>query len=139
MATLADRQAERDDKTDTGTETKAQTMTGEAEPARTYWTVDHPEAALPVVVPARSSEEVRALAWRESYGGRHGIAPWLNLWGADPQRPLPDWDGLTMKERARRRGFIIENGQTRRTKQKTESQAPIGITEGKRMSNADRT
>ena len=75
----------------------------------------------------------------QSYGGRHGIAPWLNLWGTDPQHPLPDWDGLTMKERARRRGFIIENGQIRRTKQKTESQVPIGITERKPMPNADGT
>lgn len=38
-----------------------------------------------------------------SYRGRHALARWLNLWGADPSRPLPVDDGLSRAERARRR------------------------------------
>ena len=40
------------------------------ETTRSYWTVDHPEAARRVVVAARSDTEARALAWREWYGGK---------------------------------------------------------------------
>ena len=38
-----------------------------------------------------------------SYDGRHVLARWLNLWGADPERALPDHDGLSRDERAARR------------------------------------
>lgn len=38
-----------------------------------------------------------------SYGGHHTLARWLNLWGADAGRPLPEHDGLTRSERARER------------------------------------
>ena len=43
-----------------------------------------------------------------SYGGRHALARWLNLWGADPSRALPEHDGRSRRERARerRRGEI---------------------------------
>ena len=35
---------------------------------RTYWNVEHPEARLCLVVPARTEDEARALAWRRWYG-----------------------------------------------------------------------
>ena len=35
---------------------------------RTYWNVEHPEARLRLVVPARTEDEARALAWRRWYG-----------------------------------------------------------------------
>ena len=38
-----------------------------------------------------------------SYGGRHALARWLNLWGTDPGRPLPEHDGVSRAERARER------------------------------------
>ena len=36
------------------------------------------------------------------------LNPWLNLWGRNPDRPLPEPDGLTRKERARQRGYEID-------------------------------
>ena len=42
------------------------------------------------------------------YDGKLAISAWLNLWGADPSRPLPDGDGLCRAERARRRGFEMK-------------------------------
>ena len=38
-----------------------------------------------------------------SYGGRHALARWLNLWGADAKRSPPERDGLSRGERARQR------------------------------------
>ena len=38
-----------------------------------------------------------------SYGGRHALARWLNLWGGDSVRALPERDGLSRRERARER------------------------------------
>ena len=35
---------------------------------RTYWNVEHPEARLRLVVPVRTEDEARALAWRRWYG-----------------------------------------------------------------------
>ena len=35
---------------------------------RMYWNVEHPEARLRLVVPARTEDEARALAWRRWYG-----------------------------------------------------------------------
>ena len=43
-----------------------------------------------------------------TYGGRHTLSRWLNLWGANPSRPLPDHDELTREERARERGYEID-------------------------------
>ena len=31
----------------------------------------------------------------QSYGGRHALSRWLNLWGMNRARALPDYDGLT--------------------------------------------
>ena len=36
------------------------------------------------------------------------LNPWLNLWGHNPDRPLPQADALTRKERARERGYEID-------------------------------
>ena len=37
---------------------------------RTYWNVEHPEARLRLVVPVRTEDEARALAWRRWYRNR---------------------------------------------------------------------
>ena len=39
------------------------------------------------------------------WDGGHPLARWLNLWGEDPERALPEPDGLTDMERARHRGY----------------------------------
>ena len=41
------------------------------------------------------------------FDGKLAMSAWLNLWGADPMRPLPDGDGLGRRERARQRGFVV--------------------------------
>ena len=41
------------------------------------------------------------------FDGTLAMSAWLNLWGADPSRPLPDGDGLNRRERARQRGFVV--------------------------------
>lgn len=51
-------------------------------------------------------EIARTIAY--TYGGRHTLSRWLNLWGTSPSRPLPDYDGLTREERARERGYEID-------------------------------
>lgn len=38
-----------------------------------------------------------------SYRGHHALARWLNLWGEDPEWPLPEYDGLTRAQRAKNR------------------------------------
>ena len=38
-----------------------------ASPRRTHWRVEHPEAAVRLVVAARTEDEARALAWRRWY------------------------------------------------------------------------
>jgi hypothetical protein len=37
--------------------------------------------------------------------GNHPLSRWLNLWGENPERALPEPDGLTDMERARHRGY----------------------------------
>ena len=39
------------------------------------------------------------------WNGNHPLSRWLNLWGDNPHRPLPEPDGLTPMERARHRGY----------------------------------
>ena len=39
------------------------------------------------------------------WSGNHPLSRWLNLWGDNPHRPLPEPDGLTPMERARHRGY----------------------------------
>ena len=43
------------------------------------------------------------------WDGDHPLSGWLNLWGEDPERPLPEPDGLTTMERARARGYPWPN------------------------------
>ena len=43
-----------------------------------------------------------------TFDGEHTLAAWLNLWGDNPGRPMPQRDGLTRFERARRRGYEID-------------------------------
>lgn len=35
------------------------------------------------------------------------LAKWLNLWSANPDKPIPEGDDLTDEERARARGYIV--------------------------------
>ena len=41
-----------------------------------------------------------------SFSGHLRTTPWLNLWGQDPSKPIPERDGLTMEQRALARGFL---------------------------------
>ena len=50
-----------------------------------------------------------------TYGGRHTLSRWLNLWGTNPSRSLPDHDGLTREERVRERGYEIDRRISART------------------------
>ena len=44
------------------------------------------------------------------FEGKLAMSAWLNLWGADPARGLPDgYDGLSLRERARTRGFAVKD------------------------------
>ena len=41
--------------------------------------------------------------------GNHPLSRWLNLWGENPERALPEPDGLTPMERAKHRGYPWPN------------------------------
>ena len=41
------------------------------------------------------------------YGGKLSMSAWLNLWAANPERPIPAGDGLTDDERALACGFRL--------------------------------
>ena len=46
------------------------------------------------------------------FDGTLAMSAWLNLWGANPTRPLPDGaDGLNRKARACARGFVVRDAQ----------------------------
>ena len=42
-----------------------------------------------------------------SFNSELAMSVWLNLWGANPDRPIPEGDDLTEEERARTRGYIV--------------------------------
>lgn len=50
-----------------------------------------------------------ARAIKVTRDGNHPLSRWLNLWGANPERPLPEDDRLTEMERARHRGYPWPN------------------------------
>ena len=47
--------------------------------------------------------------------GNHPLSRWLNLWGENPERALPEPDGLAPWERARHRGYPWPNDPARKT------------------------
>jgi hypothetical protein len=42
------------------------------------------------------------------FNGESTLSVWLNLWAENASRPLPDGDGLSREDRARRRGFAMK-------------------------------
>ena len=74
-----------------------------------YWTLGgiREEELFTLVANWRLSIHDLARMTARSFDGKLGISRWLNLWGADPERPIPEGDDLTEEERARTRGYIV--------------------------------
>ena len=61
------------------------------------------------------------------FDGKLAMSAWLNLWGSDPSRPLPEgYDGMNVEERARKRGFLVRDG----TLRDVETNERIGVVPG---------
>ena len=73
------------------------------------WTLSgiRPEETYTLVAKWRLSIHDLARVNVLSFDSKLGMSRWLNLWGANPDRPIPDGDDLTDEERARTRGYIV--------------------------------